>query len=40
VKLLGDGDEVAQVAEFNFLIHTQNILIWINKILDILLSGY
>jgi hypothetical protein len=38
VKLLGNGDEVTQMTEFNFLIHTQNILMPINKILDILFS--
>jgi len=37
MELLGDSDEVAQVAELDFLIHMQDILIWINKILDILL---
>ena len=36
VQLLGDGDEVAQVAKLDFLIHTQYILIRTNKILDIL----
>ncbi len=38
VQLFGHGDEVAQVSQLDFLIHTSNILIETNKILDIWLS--
>ena len=36
VELLSYRDEISEVPKFNFLIHTQDILIGTNKILDIL----
>ena len=36
VKLLGDGDEVAEVSEFYVAIHTLEIIMVLNKILDVM----
>jgi hypothetical protein len=40
VQLLGDGDEIPQVPKFEITIHMPNIIIEVNKILDVMeLSG-
>ena len=36
VQFLGNRNEVAQMSQFEILIHMQNILIPLNKILDVI----
>jgi hypothetical protein len=39
MQFLGDGDEVTKMPKFEVLIHTSNIIIGINKILDVMNRG-